>query len=134
MRCAGKASLLVTLCLFLGGCTTTDSLSTNYSIERNQPAPGHWIEQPRLLSEPSFEIVFDQQESRELFQTTEQTLLEPWPVFECGWVGFDSLAWKFRTGMRLSLTGATLSWVPIEGQVNTEVLYLVLHPPFDPLR
>ena len=85
MRCAGEAHTRYSL-PFLGGCTTTDSLSTNYSIERNQPAPGHWIQQPRLLSELR-EIVFDQQESRELFQTTEQTLLEPGRFLNAvGWV------------------------------------------------
>ena len=134
MRGALESSLLVALCLFLGGCITADSSTAEHSLEAAQPSLGHMIEQPQFFSEPGFELPVYQQESHELLETAEQTLVKPRPIFECGLVGFDSLAWKFHSGMRLSLKSATLSWVPIEGQVNTEMLHLVLHPPFDPSR
>ncbi len=48
MRGALESSLLVALCLFLGGCITADSSTAEHSLEAAQPSLGHMIEQPQF--------------------------------------------------------------------------------------
>ena len=74
MRGALESSLLVALCLFLGGCITADSSTAEHSLEAAQPSLGHMIEQPQFFSEPGFELPVYQQGSQSFLNGRTNTV------------------------------------------------------------